>query len=135
MERMFDFKFYSIKSNLKWAWQRLSRGWDNRAIWSIDVYLAELIPQLVRRLKEVTHGVPGSMFEPEDWDAKANIWKDGKVEAATAKWNAILDEIAEGFEEYYTLSVEGDGTIDAWESEKFKRAFDLLRQYFSNLWD
>ena len=135
MEKMFDFKIYSIKSNLKWAWQRMCRGWDDRAVWSIDVYLANIIPQMVQQLKEVTHGTPGSMFEAEDWDPKANAWKEGKMEIAMAKWDAILDEIAEGFDEYYTLSVEGDGTMEAWESEKFKRAFDLLIQYFPNLWD
>ena len=135
MEKMFDFKNYSIKNNIVWAWQRMVRGWDDRSIWSIDVYLSDQIPQLVRKLKEIAHGVPGAMFDAEDWDTKADAWKDGKMEEATAKWDAILDEIADGFEEYYVLSVEGDCSMEAWESEKFKRAFDLLKEYFPNLWD
>ena len=135
MEKMFDFKTYSIKGNLKWAWQRLFRGWDDRAVWSIDVHLANVIPQMVRQLKKVTHVVPSEMFEEGDWDEKENYYKDEAMEVATAKWDAILDEIAEGFDEYYILSVEGNCSQEAWESEKFKRAFDLLRKYFPNLWD
>ena len=135
MEKMFDFKTYSIKNNIVWAWQRMVRGWDDRSIWSIDVYLSDQIPQLVRKLKEIAHGVPGAMFDEEDWDTKVHAWKDGKMEEATAKWDAILDEIADGFEEYYVLSVEGDCSMEAWESEKFKRAFDLLKEYFASLWD
>ena len=135
MERMFDFKTYSIKSNIVWAWQRMVRGWDDRAIWSIDVYLSDQIPQLVRRLKEIAHGTPTQMFEDSDWDEEGNYYTDEAMKRASAKWDAILDEIAEGFEEYYFLSVEGDCSMEAWESEKFKKAFDLLKEYFPNLWD
>lgn len=135
MEKMFDFKTYGIIGNLKWAWQRLFRGWDDRAVWSIDVHLANVIPQMVRQLKEVTHGTPHEMFEEDDWDDEKYEYKEGALELASEKWARTLEEIAEGFEEYYKLSVEGNCSQEAWESEKFNRAFDLLREYFPNLWD
>ena len=127
--------FDSIWREVRFAWQRAVRGWDDKAIWSIDVYLSGQIPQLVRRLKEVTHGTPTEMFEEGDWDEEKYEYKEGTLEIAAAKWNGVLDEIAEGFEEYYALSVGYNCSQEAWESEKFLRAFDLLKEHFPSLWD
>lgn len=71
---------------LKWAWQRLYRGWDDRVIWSIMDYLARLLPVWLERLKEEKHGVPGSLC-PEGMD----------VEEASIVWDGILDEMIAGF--------------------------------------
>jgi hypothetical protein len=111
----------------------MRRGWDDRAIWSIDMHLAELIPQLMRRLKVKDVGIPASMFEECDWDEEKHEYKEGKFEQAIAKWEGILDEIAEGFEEYERLTYDVCER-KALESEKFHRAFDLLREYWGNFW-
>lgn len=132
MEKMFDFKTYGIKSNIKWAWQRMVRGFDDKAVWSVDYYLAQLIPLLIMELKENERGVPGQMFEEDDWDEKKFQYKEGALEIAAEKWNSILDEIAEGFQDYVNLWDFDMG--DALKSKKFNRAFDLLREYFQNLW-
>lgn len=115
------------------AWQRIFRGWDDRSVWSIDFYLAKIIPEMVRELKEKEKGVPAEMFDEDDWDNENCYYKDGSMEQAVAKWETILDEIAEGFEEYYVMS-NSLYVGNPLESEKFNRAFDLFRKYFGNLW-
>ena len=36
--------FEKYLREIKYAWQRIFKGWDNRVIWSIDFYLAKMIP-------------------------------------------------------------------------------------------
>src|SRR5271157_6140443 len=48
---------------VKYAYQRVVRGWDDRAVWSIDYWLDDKMPAMLRKLKEDKHGIPGDMFE------------------------------------------------------------------------
>ena len=83
----------------KYAYQRVVRGWDDRAVWSIDYWLDDKMPDMLRRLKETKHGTPFDMFptEPEyiDEDGNANEagWK-----IANARWEETLDKMIAGFE-------------------------------------
>lgn len=126
-----DYLWYDLTNPIKWAWQRVFRGWDNRAVWSIDAYLAELIPQLLRKLKVDSHGIPAGMFDqPLD-----EITPEAEA-VALAKWNAILDEMIAGFE-----AADRYLNVNYRESElpEIKRLFDcgmdLLKEYFFDLWD
>lgn len=124
--------FYEIK----YAWQRVFRGWDDRAIWSIDYYLAELIPQLVLRLKEVTHGVPFAMFEEDDWDEEEFSYKDGRMEIASKRWDKVLEEIADGFIYYKENIYDSFGLEEVEEvQEKLNKSMNLLKEHYMSLWD
>jgi hypothetical protein len=84
---------------VKYAYQRVSRGWDDRAVWSIDWWLDDKMPAMLRKLKEDKHGIPGSMFEglptipDEEWN-----YTDEAYEMAQARWDAILDKMIAAFE-------------------------------------
>lgn len=114
----------------KWAFQRVFRGWDDRAIWSIDWYLAKLIPQLMRELAKITHGTPAEMY-PED-SAEREITQEEDDEAIK-KWHDILEKIAVGFDIYH------ENQHEVYYKEEFKKpfeeAFDLFRKYFGGFWD
>lgn len=98
---------------LQYAWQRIFRGWDDRVIWSIDWYLAEVMPVWIRRLKETKIGYPMGMEEDE--------------------WDKILDGIIEGFEAAYRIM---DLTDEKGKDlDKFHSGMDLFKEYFFNLWD
>jgi len=83
----------------KYAYQRVSRGWDDRAVWSIDWWLDDKMPAMLRKLKEDKHGIPSSMFEglptipDEEWN-----YTDEAYEMAQARWDAILDKMIAAFE-------------------------------------
>ncbi len=119
------------RQEIKWAWQRVWRGWDNVAVWSIDLYLAQLIPELIKQLNELERGVPIAMFEDDDWDDENYRYKPGATERAALRWEGILNEIIEGFEEYAKLSLVEGGAL---RNKKFQRAFILFQEYFGNLW-
>ena len=84
---------------VKCAYQRLTRGWDDRAVWSIDYWLDDKMPAMLRQLKETKHGTPTDMFptEPEYTDEDGNANEAG-WEIANARWAETLDKMIAGFE-------------------------------------
>lgn len=130
--KIFEHIFYEIK----YAWQRVFRGWDDRMIWGVDSTLAELIPKLLKQLKEVKHGVPISMFDEDDWDEENYCYKDGSTEKAEKKWDAVLDEIVEGFVYYNEQKYEAFSEEEMEELKtKLDCSMDLLKEHFMSLWD
>jgi hypothetical protein len=58
-----------IRRAILHTYQRLTRGWDDSDIWSLDVTTAKWIAPRLRRLRRRTLGHPANMTEAE-WDAK-----------------------------------------------------------------
>ena len=121
---------------IKWAWQRAFRGWDDTVIWSIDYYLAEMLPVWIRQLKEDKHGVPGMIFTKKELSNPNGI-SDKASKRAEKVYDNILEEIAIGFEAYIKMNDTCDYKSEEYKAEegKFKRAFYLLEKYFGTLWD
>ena len=89
----------NVYFTLKYAYQRLTRGWDDRAAWSIDWWLDDKMPDILRKLKKDTHGIPVSVFPTEP--QYINEYGDPTDEAeaiAKQRWDDILDKIIAGFE-------------------------------------
>ena len=128
---------FEWKRQIEWGWQRISRGYDDRVIWSIDYHLAVVIPQWLRTLKIKQHGIPMSMFEgleEERFENGVIGYSDENMKIASDKWGKILDEIADGFEEYNKID---DLPYNEREKafEKFNNVFDLFKKYYADLWD
>lgn len=107
--------FHYRAQSIKFFWQRLTRGFDDSAMWSLDIHLAGLILPRLKRFKEHnTHTYPNGLT-PEEWDV-------------------IIDKMIFSFE--YTLD-DGRmfGKFDEAEYEKAKEGLALFGQYFHALWD
>lgn len=110
---------------IRFAWQRLTRGWDDRVIWSIDIHLAKVIPEWIGELARIEKrmgGVHGRFIDNGGAD----------------KQDFVYQEIIEGFECWYKMHETSDifPNTPEWEdaNEKFEKAFDLLKEYFGTLW-
>lgn len=57
------------KRTLKFFWQRCTRGWDDSETWSLDHSLGKLIAPRLKRLRDITIGVPADM-EEQEWKEK-----------------------------------------------------------------
>ncbi len=78
---------------IKYAWQRVFRGWDDRVIWSVDIYLTEKIPLWLKELQISKVGVPIGFFEnPEKVE-----FSDEEHKSAKANWNKELQVMIDGF--------------------------------------
>lgn len=98
---------------IKFAWQRLTRGYDDRLFWSLADYIDPMIVAHVKNLREEGHGHPVNISEK--------------------KWDKVLDTIIAGMvQEPETLAGKG-----AWKKYRKNRnkALVLLAFYWDELWD
>lgn len=96
---------------IKWAYQRLTRGWDDRLFWGMSTYIDPMVLAMAKHLRE------SAMGHPTNVTAK--------------KWNKALDVIIKGFRDEPELSAK--------EWKKYlkdrEKALVLLAYYWDNLWD
>ena len=119
--------FEGIFSEIKWAWQRVFRSWDDRVVWSVDMFLIPKIAEWLEKLKKDKRGIPMCMFGDDEW---GEISKDAE-EAAQKKYDKILDEIIEGCRLYD----DGDFFNRPEDKKKFDRAMELFVKYLGTFWD
>jgi len=62
---------------IKWAWQRVVRGWDDTVWWSLDSYLCPIIIHTLTKLKKDGNGYPS--------------------DTTLEKWEEVLMEMIDGF--------------------------------------
>jgi hypothetical protein len=129
-----------VNREIKWAWQRVFRGWDDRVVWSIDTHISEMLPIWLKQLKEDKCGIPMMCFDDDDWDQELCKHKDGADERASQKWDNILDEMIDGFEIYRQAQKTSVSMMFGTpEYEEYKKKFDkgmnLFKEYFGCLWD
>lgn len=124
-----------ITRHIKYAWQRVFRGWDDTVPWSVDFYLAEEIPLWLDVLKKNKHGVPMMMFHDDDFDENDN-WstKRGIDELRRKEYEDILTEIQEGFYAYIR-KCNYEKTNEEEDKKKFDRGMELFVKYFETFWD
>lgn len=130
-------QYSGLFKNLKWYWQRATRGYADCDVWSLDGYLSEIIPPVIRKLKTGC-GCPSELYDKE------------KVNDECWKWKKILEEIAQGFEAYRGLNemkyyvnkktekgYEHSVDVEKQKNfqEKFDRGIELFVKYYTNLWD
>lgn len=146
-----------------WAkhfFQRGIRGYADRDCWSVDYYLCEIIPEMMRHLKKNVHGYPASLSCSKDSNENFERWKE------------ILEKIAIGFEaakrindlENWTPNegnemittpdeensclrkvnftkpwtkeqIEHFKNLDRIDSENFDEGMKLFAEHFFSLWD
>jgi hypothetical protein len=78
---------------IKWLYQRIKRGFDDRCTWSLDVPIAEFILPRLKRFKEI--GTLDSLpcfFEFE------KLPEEERWDKAEKKWIKILDDMIYSFE-------------------------------------
>jgi hypothetical protein len=93
-------------------WQRITRGWPDSDLWSLDHSLAKLILPRLKRFKDCRGGHPSDMTDQE--------------------WDDILGEMIFGIEWY--------ASGDCWESHDQQKAIrahkglELFGKYYGHLW-
>lgn len=98
---------------IKYALQRLTRGYDDRLFWDMSEYIDPMIVAFIKNLRENGHGYPSDMTEK--------------------KWNKVLDTILVGFVSEPD-ALAGKNTWTKYVNKRNK-ALVLLAFYWDNLWD
>lgn len=98
-------------SRVRWAWQRVVRGWDDRSVHSLDVYLALTLGEQLIELAEHGHGYPGD-YPYERWTR--DLHRHGEA-----------------------LICYSEGWFDTWETvyEPAREALVWVADNLGSLWD
>jgi hypothetical protein len=73
---------------IKRAYQRCTRGWSDRDLWSLDYTIAKFALPRLKELKKIKHGTPTLFFPPDKYS-----YTDEEYDVAKAEWDKVLDEI------------------------------------------
>lgn len=88
--------FMDFMREIKWAYQRVNRGWDDRAAWSVDYWLNAMLPDVLSQLKKYNHGTPMQFYDGLEHDENWS-YDDKADDIARNRWNAELDKMILGF--------------------------------------
>ena len=129
--RLSDFLY-----EVKWAYQRVVRGWDDRASWSLDYWMTENVLEILKVLKKDKHGSPNPMFDGLPYeDEETYSYSDESYKIAEERWNIEIDKMIAGFEAAKKMQ-EWENINEYKQLEKtFQEGMASFVKYYFNLWD
>lgn len=124
------FRNSPVKSGLgkvRMASQRVSRGWDDRSLWSLDDSLCKTLGAQLTALADTTHGWPGGDKYPEFEDWTAALRKHGAaLSAYSDRWDIETDD---------SLTIEARRKKSDKIVADAKRALRWVAENLQGLWD
>lgn len=145
--------------NLKAAYQRVTRGFAYRDLFSIDSWFLDIIPEMLKEFRENLHSYPGDNEFPtfESWvtyleemethfrnanenqKVQLNEWEEDYLKYPM-EWQKSKDDI------YLTMIdntpkditekwLAREKEIDAWREEELQKGFSQFIKVFHHLWD
>ena len=106
---------------IRWWWQRRTRGFDDRDLWSLDYAIIKFIHPRLKFFRNGNYGgTPGHLTEVDE---------DGMRRALTdQEWEGILDEMLEGFQ----LVIDQDCyPLHGDDHKKLEHSLDVFRKNLS----
>lgn len=118
-----------LKRDLRFWWQRRTRGWDDSDCWNIDATVAEFMIPRLERFKDINQSYPAGMLR-EDMIEQLGIQDPIEERLHHEFYTFVIDEII------WYLSCIKDYTLIYGEkkTERFTRAEYYFGRYFTTLW-
>lgn len=110
-------KLRGVFRKAKYAYQRVTRGYDDLALWNLNSFVSKVVADVTARMQGNGYGYPADLTEDE--------------------WNDILGKIAEGFRaatDLYEVNYSNRDEAAKLE-ETFRIGMDLFSARFHSLWD
>lgn len=123
----YPFNKYGIQDGIyhvKWAWQRVFRGYDDRAEWGLCSYITDIALPVLRYLKEEKNGIPFIEYMQKK-----------SFKSQEKEWKKIISKMIRAFE---LLKEEDDGTMYYLDVKKYNKEIQeglaLFAKYYQSLW-
>lgn len=100
------------RRDVKFFWQRITRGFSDEETWNLDSRLSELILPRLKRFKEVNMGYPPDI----SWE----------------EWQIILDKMILAHEWYATDCSERNESVEYYA--KVAEGMELFSKFYGMLW-
>ena len=125
--------FYRLKDlrrKIKYAIQRVSKGYDDCDVFEFyDSFIKRNI-KILKDFKKNLQGHPGNLTDEE--------WNNVLQEIIDCLKNSDEDKVIQklfGDDFYDNWSIEKQKQVDEFREHNKNKAFELLNQWFFNLWD
>lgn len=137
--------------NIKAAYQRITRGFAYRDLFSIDNWFLDIFPEMLKEFRKNLHSFPGNSEFPtfESWTAyleemethfrnanenqkvELNEWGEDYLKYLINKDEVCLNTPKDITEKWLARETE----IEAWREEELKKGFEMLQKNLHHLWD
>lgn len=118
---------------VKYAYQRVVRGYDDRSLWNLNCYLPKFLGQQLVTMAEIAHGFP-----PDADYGDVHCIPDNPGENPHfTQWTADLRKHGTALLEFHEHDDDLTGDADAWVA-LYEPAQDALRwvaDHLATLWD
>lgn len=127
-----------VPSEVKFFWQRGTRGWSDRDVWGIDNFLLSILPGMLRQLAITKHGCPEEFYDDHCKGDECHMWREflndmaDKLECGTKALELELEPFkkADGSYDMEAFKAEYERLVKEWG-----QGIDWVKKYFFNLWD
>ena len=145
--------------NIKAAYQRITRGFAYRDLFSIDNWFLDIFPEMLKEFRENLYSFPSNSEFPtfESWTAyleemethfrnanenqkvELNEWEEDylkyPIEWQKNKEELCLTMINNTPKDITEKWLARETEINAWREEELKKGFEMLQKSFHHLWD
>lgn len=132
--RFFDNTYYRIK----WAYQRVVRGFDDTMIWNYHSEMTDITIKILTRFKTNLHGYPTNLKNTEEWNQiLIKIIKsfEARQHINNSDFMRSTKQIhTKGIFKGMTKSKLDKRMLKRWELQRDEGA-KLFIKYFDTLWD
>lgn len=132
---------WELKKAIYYPWQRLTRGYADNEIWSLDYTISKFVLPRLKALRENTHGYPSNAcgncgggperVDHQDW-CKSHMARSEYGFATFEDWLAAIDDMIYFHECVIGEVAEGKENID---QERKLRGRKYFGDYYEALWD
>jgi hypothetical protein len=122
---------------VRWAWQRVFRGWDDRAAWGTGDWLGKTLGELLVNMADIAHGFPLYYPERNNLPGKVQaLYTDERDETAFNRW---VNDLRTHGEALLAWHRGADVTADVEDYEALlvpaQEALRWTAEYLPTLWD
>lgn len=107
-----------IFRNIKYSWQRITKGYCDKDLWNIDNWFMSLMPDMLQQFKDTRNGSPAALGT-EYMDENGILCND----ECHAEWDKILDEMIFLFREMNEETCQKKNPYEA-EHDRVFREFE-----------
>lgn len=140
-----DLQIKTLFRKIKWSYQRITRGFCDYDVWSLDIHYCRYFRDTITHLRKNCHGYPARYTE-EEWDEILKKMSECFDIAQSEFYNKYAEEyLSECSLEDFVLHKGNDELkekffleeqkIYQYRHDKLKEGLDLLSKNFRDLWD
>ena len=126
--------FSDLRYEIKSAWQRVTRGYDDSAVWGHDCWFLENVPKMLRDLSKIRGGAPTSYFQRTKGLSfvELNALSNEEISKLESDFNLEVSALADEFDGILASYDDLDSKV---KQERISAAMAKYAKMFMYLWD